>query len=141
MEPVRGAGHGEVDDASSELERRMEMERRRVEEMFAEGMRLQLVHQALLREEGRFRGVPASCLAIVALRVPTEAETAGQDCAVCLDGLDKGDRRLRMMPCSHAFHQPCIFNWLKVNGVCPCCRFRLPVRTKEEEEDEEEDEE
>jgi hypothetical protein len=37
----------------------------------------------------------------------------------------------RITPCSHAFHQPCIFSWLKVNGTCPCCRFKL--RTDEEE--------
>ncbi|OEL29324.1 hypothetical protein BAE44_0009657 [Dichanthelium oligosanthes] len=66
------------------------------------------------------------------------AETAGQDCAVCLHRLSEGDRRVRMMPCSHAFHQPCIFNWLKVNGTCPCCRFKLPTDEEQRLLDEQE---
>ena len=48
-------------------------------------------------------------------------------CAVCLEDLEGGDDdKLRAMPCSHCFHQRCIFRWLRVSRVCPCCRFPLP---------------
>ena len=52
----------------------------------------------------------------------------GEDgCAVCLEDLEGGDDdKLRAMPCSHCFHQRCIFRWLSVSRVCPCCRFPLP---------------
>jgi hypothetical protein len=33
---------------------------------------------------------------------------------------------MRAMPCSHAFHQHCISEWLCRNAVCPLCRLRLP---------------
>ncbi|CAM0874355.1 unnamed protein product [Alopecurus aequalis] len=71
---------------------------------------------------------PASREAIAGLRVPAAGETREECCAVCLEDLDEdgGDVELRTMPCSHSFHQRCIFRWLRVSRVCPCCRFPLP---------------
>ncbi|KAJ1298724.1 hypothetical protein BS78_01G475600 [Paspalum vaginatum] len=63
--------------------------------------------------------------------------TAGDadDCAICLTSLllhpssseDPEDKIVRAMPCSHAFHQRCIFQWLSRNAVCPLCRHELPT--------------
>jgi hypothetical protein len=71
---------------------------------------------------------PASSEAIFSLRVPAAGETREQCCAVCLEDFDEdgADVELRTMPCSHSFHQHCIFRWLRVSRVCPCCRFQLP---------------
>ena len=50
---------------------------------------------------------------------------SGEECAVCLQDF-RADEMLRAMPCSHAFHQHCISEWLRRNVVCPLCRRRLP---------------
>ncbi|TVU50849.1 hypothetical protein EJB05_02240, partial [Eragrostis curvula] len=73
--------------------------------------------------------VPASSKAIQGLQ-EARAGDAGlpTDCAVCLQDFGADDK-LRAMPCSHAFHQHCIFDWLRRNGVCPLCRQGGSSRT------------
>ncbi|KAL6641918.1 hypothetical protein ACP70R_020099 [Stipagrostis hirtigluma subsp. patula] len=147
MEPTRGADHGEVDDARRrELEEWRERETRITDALYEAALRAQAEIDAHFfeyqrrtaeRERERLRGVPASCKAILALRVPTAREAAGQDCAVCLDGFEEGDE-IRTMPCSHHFHQFCIYTWLSSCGACPCCRFRLPSEEQQRLLDEQE---
>jgi hypothetical protein len=48
---------------------------------------------------------------------------------------------LRAMPCSHIFHQHCIFQWLHRNTVCPLCRYQLPTTFEDEDTEVEKDEE
>ncbi|GAB2300646.1 hypothetical protein Dimus_034681 [Dionaea muscipula] len=44
------------------------------------------------------------------------------DCVICLGRLEKGDI-IRWLPnCRHAFHLPCIDNWLHGHVSCPICR-------------------
>lgn len=46
-------------------------------------------------------------------------------CAICLEEFDT-DCQVVVLPCkSHTFHGPCIEKWLKVNSVCPECRFQV----------------
>lgn len=67
---------------------------------------------------------------------------AAEDCAVCLQDFGAEEDTLRAMPCSHAFHQDCIFSWLRVNHVCPLCRHALPThKDKDGDGGEDEDEE
>ncbi|KAJ1274161.1 hypothetical protein BS78_05G041500 [Paspalum vaginatum] len=82
-------------------------------------------------------GVPASKKEICELHAPTWGETSSEQdrrrgCPVCLEALETG-QKLRAMPCSHSFHQRCIFKWLLVNGVCPICQFALPSQEEEAE--------
>jgi hypothetical protein len=72
--------------------------------------------------------VGATSEAILSLQEVT-GRCSGEECAVCLQNF-RADETLRAMPCSHAFHQHCISEWLCRNAVCPLCRLRLP-----EEED------
>ncbi|KAL1540055.1 RING-type E3 ubiquitin transferase [Salvia divinorum] len=45
-----------------------------------------------------------------------------RQCYICLADYEEGDK-LRVLPCNHEFHTPCIDKWLKeVNRVCPVCR-------------------
>ncbi|KAK4262997.1 hypothetical protein QN277_028479 [Acacia crassicarpa] len=44
------------------------------------------------------------------------------DCSVCLSEFQE-DEHVRLLPkCSHAFHLPCIDQWLKSHSNCPLCR-------------------
>ncbi|XP_044973311.1 E3 ubiquitin-protein ligase SIRP1-like [Hordeum vulgare subsp. vulgare] len=71
---------------------------------------------------------PASKKSMADLLVPPAAEVRDLDCAVCLEDLVAGGRKLRKMGCSHSFHQRCIFRWLHVSRLCPVCRFPMPSR-------------
>jgi hypothetical protein len=83
---------------------------------------------SLMHQHG-FSAVPASDKAVADLRETAVGE--GQ-CSVCLEALDANSAaKLRMMPCSHSFHEDCIFAWLRVSHACPLCRFALPTREQE----------
>ncbi|GLJ28643.1 hypothetical protein SUGI_0564430 [Cryptomeria japonica] len=44
------------------------------------------------------------------------------ECAVCLDGYERGDT-CRLLPvCRHSFHAKCVDAWLYKNPMCPICR-------------------
>jgi E3 ubiquitin-protein ligase RNF181 len=58
------------------------------------------------------------------------------ECAVCLKDFDAEDK-LRAMPCAHAFHDECIFQWLRLNATCPLCRNPLPPTKNGNAEDQE----
>uniref|UniRef100_A0ACD5XPI8 Uncharacterized protein n=1 Tax=Avena sativa TaxID=4498 RepID=A0ACD5XPI8_AVESA len=74
-----------------------------------------------------FSAVPASDKAIADLQETAVGEE-GQ-CSVCLEDLQAhGATKLRIMPCSHSFHEDCIFTWLRVSHACPLCRFALPTQ-------------
>lgn len=87
---------------------------------------------AFMDQDQGFRAAPASDEAVADLQ-ETTAVGEGQ-CSVCLEPLDAdgaATAKLRMMPCSHSFHEHCIFAWLRINHACPLCRFALPTREQE----------
>lgn len=73
---------------------------------------------------------PASLSSIEALpRVEIAVESSGcpsspSCCVICLEELGEWARE---MPCRHRFHGHCIERWLRINGSCPVCRYRMPV--------------
>ncbi|XP_021303867.1 E3 ubiquitin-protein ligase RNF38-like [Sorghum bicolor] len=109
--------------------------------------------------------IPASDKAILGLKeVVLTTTDVGDDCAICLKALDDrppdqeeeedtaapaaadaettttaATSALRAMPCSHIFHQHCIFQWLRRNAVCPLCRHQLP--TIDDDDDDDDDDE
>lgn len=66
--------------------------------------------------------------------VSVEDLEAQRDCPVCQEDFHLGDQMVRM-PCKHRFHEPCIVEWLKINGTCPVCRFSI-VSNEENKKDE-----
>jgi hypothetical protein len=78
--------------------------------------------------------------------------TKDDGCAICLNALadiyqeDNVDidgaasaeptmSTLRAMHCSHVFHQHCIFQWLRLNAVCPLGRHQLQLPTTNDDEE------
>ncbi|XP_010918197.2 E3 ubiquitin-protein ligase ATL23-like [Elaeis guineensis] len=49
----------------------------------------------------------------------------GAECAVCLEEMVEGEVARVLPGCRHAFHGPCVDNWLRLRSACPLCRARL----------------
>lgn len=58
----------------------------------------------------------------------TEADLAfsraRHNCVICQDRI-VAQEKLRVLPCKHAFHLPCIDKWFETSYECPICRFSL----------------
>jgi hypothetical protein len=56
-------------------------------------------------------------------------------CAVCFEDYAVNEQEVRKLPCTHLFHEKCIFPWLKNNATCPVCRARMPNAPENADED------
>ncbi|KAJ1260007.1 hypothetical protein BS78_10G199300 [Paspalum vaginatum] len=76
---------------------------------------------------------PAARAAVERLQVAAVGgEEAAQGCAVCKDGIARGELATRL-PCGHFYHGACIGPWLAIRNSCPVCRYELPTDDPEYE--------
>lgn len=60
--------------------------------------------------------------------------SAQMQCAICFEDYVLSEPDVRKLPCTHLFHEKCIFPWLKGNATCPVCRSRMPNANNDDEE-------
>ncbi|GFT83365.1 RING finger protein 44 [Nephila pilipes] len=65
--------------------------------------------------------IPSGASTSSGAEVPHKRAELNKECQVCLNDYVNGDV-LRILPCFHEFHTPCIDPWLKINHTCPVCR-------------------
>ncbi|XP_071732426.1 E3 ubiquitin-protein ligase SDIR1-like [Rutidosis leptorrhynchoides] len=58
-------------------------------------------------------------------------------CSVCLETVNVGEV-VRSLPCLHQFHTECIDPWLRQQGTCPVCKFKVGSAWRNDDGDEEE---
>ncbi|KAJ8748014.1 hypothetical protein K2173_014550 [Erythroxylum novogranatense] len=86
-----------------------------------------LVSETVVVEESECEGVSESVLEKLAAEsfYAGNGETNEHDnCVICLDEFS-GETALTRMPCSHVFHQSCLFRWLRNSNSCPLCREKV----------------
>ena len=110
---VAGEGEAKEDEGEVEVEKAPEEADVRCDE--EEGA----VAGAAL-EEGC---MPSCSKAVAAVPAPSESDPDGIPCVICLDNFEEGDV-LRVLPCRHEFHQPCVDRWFKEGRqFCPMCKW------------------
>ncbi|XP_019179189.1 PREDICTED: E3 ubiquitin-protein ligase ATL23-like [Ipomoea nil] len=68
-------------------------------------------------------------------RIRGDGLAVGNDCAVCLDGIES-DQVARMVPgCKHVFHLQCADTWLSKHSACPLCRSKIEPELLDPSED------
>ncbi|RAL41227.1 hypothetical protein DM860_010021 [Cuscuta australis] len=68
----------------------------------------------------------------VILSKENDPEKNDAACAICKDEMVIGEA-VKILPCSHKYHQNCIFPWLGITNTCPVCRYELPTDDPEYE--------
>ncbi|KAK7406912.1 hypothetical protein VNO78_08548 [Psophocarpus tetragonolobus] len=69
--------------------------------------------------------LPASDQVIRASLKKSTVVPENESCPICMEFFHVNDQ-CSSMPCHHFFHPHCILRWLRINHVCPMCRYSLP---------------
>eukprot|EP00048_Salpingoeca_helianthica_P008837 m.127092 g.127092 ORF g.127092 m.127092 type:complete len:465 (-) comp14699_c8_seq1:20-1414(-) len=58
------------------------------------------------------------------VRVCVGSTMATEECAICREQFQP-DEPVRLLPCMHFYHSPCIDPWFELQDHCPVCKSRL----------------
>lgn len=58
-------------------------------------------------------------------KINITAELTTTQCSICFDEFKLAEIDIRKLPCTHLYHEKCIFPWLRTSGTCPVCRASL----------------
>lgn len=61
----------------------------------------------------------------------SDLSDGNEQCVVCFEAQQAGDLAV-ILPCGHAFHKNCVFNWLKRHNTCPVCRMEMNSHFEEQ---------
>ncbi|MCO5591980.1 hypothetical protein L7F22_045973 [Adiantum nelumboides] len=87
--------------------------------LFVRRQRLRRASLRLLQDPNKLSADEIKALPIIAYS--QKDVTTLDTCAICLEEYAAGDK-LRILPCNHGFHVPCIDNWLNRKPFCPICK-------------------
>ncbi|XP_021838959.1 E3 ubiquitin-protein ligase SDIR1 isoform X2 [Spinacia oleracea] len=68
---------------------------------------------------------------------PGSSKSSSEDeltCSVCLEQVNVGEL-IRSLPCLHQYHANCIDPWLRQQGTCPVCKFKVGTSWHEDGHD------
>lgn len=57
-------------------------------------------------------------------QITEEVTDQSEPCSICLEDITTG---VKLINCSHIYHQECIGHWLAINNTCPVCRMEYAV--------------
>lgn len=79
--------------------------------------------QAVLEKVWKVKYTPDESFKYINPDAPDQVVTIQKEdtkCSICLGWYDNGED-LRILPCSHHFHQGCADEWFKITATCPLC--------------------
>ncbi|KAF5731386.1 hypothetical protein HS088_TW18G00063 [Tripterygium wilfordii] len=53
-----------------------------------------------------------------------DLDEEGKRCAICLEDFEPKEQVI-VTPCNHIYHEDCIVPWIKTQGKCPVCRYKI----------------
>ncbi|KAK4741756.1 hypothetical protein SAY87_025344 [Trapa incisa] len=82
------------------------------------------------RGNSSWQQAPSSSVSFEAMqdhKAPAGSGSSSEDdliCTICLEQVNK-EELVRSLPCLHQFHPNCIDPWLRQQGTCPVCKFKM----------------
>ena len=52
-------------------------------------------------------------------------------CSICLVNFEDSHTLVMLPECKHVYHEACLDQWLRINSVCPYCRFNVKEMIKQ----------
>lgn len=68
------------------------------------------------------RPAPPELLGSLVSEVCSDETNIGYQCVICMEEFIVG-AKIQRLPCSHSFHENCIFCWFQDKATCPICRY------------------
>lgn len=108
------------------ITRLMETEAMQVPPLDSPFLHLSMLHDifSLFRQHAPPPASEHSIQSLSQFKMDAERLQRVSECAVCREHYQLEDAVIEL-PCLHFFHHDCILPWLRRNGTCPVCRYKL----------------